>query len=447
MKKKTILATGLTISLLLSSAMGMAGCGEEPHTHSIGAVAKKDAGCTEAGYEAYYKCSGCDKIFSDEKGETEITAPEVIPAAHKVEAVAKVDATCTTEGTAAHYKCSVCDTLFSDEEGKTVIEAATAIPVVAHTIVEVPKKRPTCTETGYEEHFKCSVCDALFADEEGKTAIEAITVIPEEHRLVAVEEKKPTCLEAGYEAHYKCSLCDKLFSDNAGTTPIEKPVAIPVSTEHSIGFGFTKDTVPAPVVEGGTLETKCTVCGKAGETINYLAGFSMDGVTNATALEVETKGNYYVTLGSPDNPNSRIRFHITKAGTYKLTFTEVFSQETLTRMFAGIWIKEDKYVTSSTGNLWSTTKNNWVTTSSLQATINKYKDKIVKDQTEADYSTAAGPRTTLNSITFTLAAEDIPESGLYITLQMTDKIKGEDGKVANPTEAGTYLIKYETPEE
>ncbi len=446
MKKKTILATGLTISLLLSSAMGMAGCGEEPHTHSIGAVAKKDAGCTEAGYEAYYKCSGCDKIFSDEKGETEITAPEVIPAAHKVEAVAKVDATCTAEGTAAHYKCSVCDTLFSDEEGKTVIEAATAIPVVAHTIVEVPKKRPTCTETGYEEHFKCSVCDALFADEEGKTAIEAATVIPEEHRLVAVEEKKPTCLEAGYEAHYKCSLCDKLFSDNAGTTPIEKPVAIPVSTEHSIGFGFTKDTVPAPVVEGGTLETKCTVCGKAGETINYLAGFSMDKVTNKTALKMETAGNYYITLAS-GGTNSRFAFHATKAGTYKLTFTEVFSQETLTRMFAGIWIKEDAYATSPTGNLWSTTDNDWSTTDSLQPIINKYKDKIVRDETTADYSSLLGPRTTLNTITFTLAEEDIPENGLFITLQLGDKVLGEDGKVANPTEAGTYLIKYETPEE
>ena len=159
MIKKHVVSIGLVVAMLLGSAFGFVGCGEpeqETHTHSLALVSKKEATCTEAGYEAYYKCSGCDKLFSDKEGKNEISAPEAIAAAHKIEAVAKQDATCTVEGYEAYYKCSVCNTLFSDAEGKHTITAAISIPVTAHTIVEVAKKRPTCTEAGYEEHYKWS---------------------------------------------------------------------------------------------------------------------------------------------------------------------------------------------------------------------------------------------------------------------------------------------------
>ena len=48
--------------------------------HSLKKTDKKDATCTEDGYEAYWTCEKCERIFSDEAAENEITAPVVIPA-------------------------------------------------------------------------------------------------------------------------------------------------------------------------------------------------------------------------------------------------------------------------------------------------------------------------------------------------------------------------------
>ena len=48
--------------------------------HSLKKTDKKDATCTEDGYEAYWTCEKCERIFSDEVAENEITAPVVISA-------------------------------------------------------------------------------------------------------------------------------------------------------------------------------------------------------------------------------------------------------------------------------------------------------------------------------------------------------------------------------
>ncbi len=274
--KKKILVAGLTFSLLAGAAIGFAAC-DDTHTHSLSSVEKKDATCTEAGYESYYKCSDCDKIFSDSKGETEISAPTAIPAAHKVTAVAQKDSTCTAEGTAAHYKCSECDTLFSDSEGKNVITSAGKLEKKAHTIEEVSKKRPSCTEAGYEAHYKCTDCETLFSDEEGKTVITEPTAIPAEHRIDEVPELKATCITAGYKAHYACSLCKELFADSEAKNKIEKPEEIPANGIHDYGFGYTSETAPVPEATGGKLQTKCIVCDKEGDEVAYEKGFSMKG--------------------------------------------------------------------------------------------------------------------------------------------------------------------------
>lgn len=435
--------------MLLSAVSGLTACGGEHSHDNLDAVAKKDATCTEAGYEAYYKCPECDKIFSDAKGENEITAPVAIAAGHKIEKVNQKDATCIALGAKAHYKCKACDALFSDEAGTHPITEVETIPMADHTIVSVPMKRPLCTEDGYEEHYKCSYCSKLFEDEEGTTPIDEPVVIPAAHRIEAVPKKEATCIEDGYEAHYKCKVCETLYSDENGANVIQTPVVIAKTPDkHTIGFDYTKDTAPVPAeTGGGQLTQKCLVCGKEETTVNYDAGFSMETVTPAKSLKMKTVGTYYITLGLSGKTNSYFSFHVAAAGTYKLTFTEVFSQDTLTRMFQGIWIAENAYVTSATNNLWAVASNSWSTTASLQDTINKYKDKIVRDETTADYSSALGPRTTLNSITLTFEEADIPEGGLYITLQTTDKVYDPEKKVANPTEPGTYLIKFEAPQE
>lgn len=46
--------------------------------HALVAVEGKDATSTESGYKAYWKCSRCEKLFSDSEGKSEISDPIVI---------------------------------------------------------------------------------------------------------------------------------------------------------------------------------------------------------------------------------------------------------------------------------------------------------------------------------------------------------------------------------
>lgn len=383
MIKKHVVSIGLVVAMLLGSAFGFVGCGEvepEPHTHSLALVSKKEATCTEAGYEAYYKCSGCDKLFSDKEGKNEISAPEAIAAAHKIEAVAKQDATCTVEGYEAYYKCSVCNTLFSDAEGKHTITAAISIPVTAHTIVEVPKKRPTCTEAGYEEHYKCSVCNTLFSDEEGKTALAAPVAIPAAHRIVAVPKKDATCSAAGYEAHYKCSICDKLFSDEAGKTEITSATVIPASGKHDFGFHYTSETLPAPVAEGGTIVSKCAHCDET-QNIPYDRGYNPFTESQAVYDKLEIAGKHY---GLYNSLGVCIAVRVNKPGTYTISAQNVLnlSEEPFRLMKLSISAHQDVNPMRLVilGGTWNTLPP-------AASIVNKFKPKIAIDFNEPEFST------------------------------------------------------------
>lgn len=84
--KKTLF---LVLTVMLTSVM--VGCGKESsksnsnsissslvHVHSLIHFEKIDATCTEDGFKEYYKCSTCNKMFSDGLGENEIFQTPVI---------------------------------------------------------------------------------------------------------------------------------------------------------------------------------------------------------------------------------------------------------------------------------------------------------------------------------------------------------------------------------
>ena len=97
------------------------------------ATAAKTATCTESGNSAYWKCTVCNKYFSDAEELAEIEEDSwIIPAGHTLTAHAMVDATCTEMGTEAYWDCSVCGKLFSDEEATIEIEAPVVIPAKGH---------------------------------------------------------------------------------------------------------------------------------------------------------------------------------------------------------------------------------------------------------------------------------------------------------------------------
>ena len=116
-------------------------------SHKLTKVEAKDATCDAPGHTAYYTCSHCDKLFADEKAQTETTAAAVsIPAGHKLTKVEAQAATYEAAGNLEHYKCSACGDLFADANGSTAttLEAVTLAQLTKPTEETTP---PTTEET------------------------------------------------------------------------------------------------------------------------------------------------------------------------------------------------------------------------------------------------------------------------------------------------------------
>jgi len=78
------------------------------HKHTLVQVEAKEATCTASGMKAYYSCQSCDAIFSDSRGNTEITDKDslIIPASGHKDSKWQTDADahwkiCTVEGCGA----------------------------------------------------------------------------------------------------------------------------------------------------------------------------------------------------------------------------------------------------------------------------------------------------------------------------------------------------------
>ena len=222
---------------------------------------KKEATCTEGGYESYWKCKTCQKLFADEGGTTEIISPvEISAQGHALEKTEKKEATCVEPGYESYWKCKTCQKLFADEGGTTEILSPVEIPAYGHALEKTEKKEGTCVKPGYESYWKCKTCQKLFADEGGTTEISGAIEIPSQgHVLEKTERKEATCTEGGYESYWKCKTCQKLFADEGGITEISEPIKIP-SQGHVLEKTERKE---ATCTEGGYESYwKCKTCQK-----------------------------------------------------------------------------------------------------------------------------------------------------------------------------------------
>ena len=254
-------------------------------SHTLTAVPAKDATCTEDGNTAYWKCSACEKWFSDENGTTEITDKDSVvkkatghspsetwsydsdyhwhicttcnavldKAAHSGgTATCSAQATCeacgqkygaTTEhdyqwnhDAAQHWKeCSAC----------SAIDPAN--PKTNHNFGEwVTEKEATCTETGTQKRT-CADC--------GYSETAEIAMIA--HTLTHHEAVTPTCTTTGSIEYWECSACGKKFSDAACTIEVTD-VTLPMAA-HTL----TKtDAKAATCTEAGNAEYwTCSACG------------------------------------------------------------------------------------------------------------------------------------------------------------------------------------------
>lgn len=99
------------------------------HTHSANNLTKvpgEKASCTEDGVAEHYTCAeeACAGIaYGDVNGSTIVANTVIFATGHSIVEVKAVAATTEKEGNIAHYKCEECDALFSDEEGENELAA------------------------------------------------------------------------------------------------------------------------------------------------------------------------------------------------------------------------------------------------------------------------------------------------------------------------------------
>ena len=215
-----------------------------PHEHSYTLVPEVAATCTEDGMSAHFECE-CGKLFVFEDDQyVEVSADDlVILAHHMLDHVAAKAATEQEAGNIEYWHCTVCDKYFSDENAQNEItQAQTVIPALSHThqYSEVQEVPATCTENGVAAHFTCT-CGKLFIleNEEYKEVSAADLVILAHHTLEHVEAKEATLEAAGNIEYWHCTACNKYFSDAEATQEITQeqtiiPQLVPVEGDTYI---------------------------------------------------------------------------------------------------------------------------------------------------------------------------------------------------------------------
>ena len=153
--------------------------------HDLKKIKAKTATCTEDGYEAYWTCENCGKLFSDEAGETEIDTPVTITkTGHTYEDELTFDET-------GHWYATTC--------GHDNV--AGALDIQPHTFGDwTVTKEATEDATGLKE--RSCVCGYKETVEIGKLA--HTTHVKDNGTRV-----EPTCENKG-SITYKCTKCGEV---------------------------------------------------------------------------------------------------------------------------------------------------------------------------------------------------------------------------------------------
>lgn len=225
--------------------------------HQLREVAARNATCKEPGNIAYVVCDLCGKMWTDMTLSTQLDVVNtpIDTSKHKLDKVDAKDPTCTEDGYEAYWKCSVCGQLFSDDKGTNKIDTPVKQNKTGHAPMLMAGKAATCTEEGRQPYYVCKTCQKEFKDADCTQEITdpSWKTIPKiQHQLLKTDEKPATCTAPGTKAYWTCSVCKKMFSDETGTTEIKTPETI-AATGHTWG-AWVKNAA-------GTKETRtCSRC-------------------------------------------------------------------------------------------------------------------------------------------------------------------------------------------
>ena len=216
--------------------------------------------CTADGTVEYWDCSVCGKKFSDPNGTAEITniSDPNDPARHSLVKTDEKAPTCTDNGNRAYWTCTECGNIFSDDAGLNPTTLAdVTVFATGHTWSNDWSSDGTghwhdcvnanCPITennqkvGYAAHTPgadatettpqtCDVCGYELAPSLGHIHANHLTFIAE------VPE---TCTADGVKAHYECE-CGKLFADNQAATEVTLE-SLKIAAHHTYGTDWESD--------------------------------------------------------------------------------------------------------------------------------------------------------------------------------------------------------------
>ncbi|MBQ7639223.1 MAG: hypothetical protein IJS90_10025 [Clostridia bacterium] len=266
------------------------------HTYSL--VSGQAATCTEPGYEDAYLCTMCGQV------QPGTTPGAVIDAlGHNISLYLAANApTCQAAGNIAVYKCSRCNKFFSDAQGETEIEENSWNRAqVPHAMTNLGSA-PTCTENGKEDYYYCSLCEKYYVDAAasaeidpasvavidslghdwsqwyvtieatdtaegrktrfcnrcGETQTQVIDRLP--HELTFVAANNATCEGSGNIAYYVCESCGAKFADAQGQTPVTNVSINPLGHDFDESITANVSVIEATCAEAGSKTVKCSRC-------------------------------------------------------------------------------------------------------------------------------------------------------------------------------------------
>lgn len=257
------------------------------HTHVMTWHEGMEATCTEAGKKAHYECSKCNKFYSDETGNLEITDLEIPALGHSFNDYRfdEGSASCTKDGTET-AKCSRCDAT------DTRTAEGTKLP---HQLSEWVTVNPTCTEDGSRSR-SCANCDYIESEK-----IES----PGHSWNKWIRDKEPDCTTEGSESRI-CSVCEVTESRVVNAIGHKWSAVMEWAEDYSsVEVTATCENDPAHVerIEDATITVQDTsTCAEAG-VITYIGTVTLpDGATftdikTAEGIALGHSFSYYVLNG------------------------------------------------------------------------------------------------------------------------------------------------------
>ena len=243
--------------------------------------------CTETGtYNEVVKCNRCSETISS-------TPKSVTAHGHDYVKVEKKDATCTVDGWKEHYKCSICDKYFTDNQGTETTWDDLKIAATGHSTETVKENFAYCVEQAdgtivatdcvnqgsYDVVSHCTVCQEEFSRQ--TNYVDALG-----HNYEIKDSQDATCTEAGYKI-WKCTRCLGEYKET------EDALGHLIVDADQDGNEDWTIVIPATCESDGIKEAVCQRCERTLRQVINATGHNYQMAEDSVLPTCETFGNIH----------------------------------------------------------------------------------------------------------------------------------------------------------